>query len=383
MNNISKIKDKCVGCKSCEQICPKHCISMVDSKEGFWYPLVDEKNCVECGQCLKKCPTENLNLHRNKPKEVWAWRNKNDADIVKSASGGASDNFAREILKVDGVVYGAAYDEQLAVKHIEIVDDLERKKIQSSKYVQSDTVDSYSKVKRRLLEDKVVLYTGTPCQIAGLYAFLGGDQDNLYTVDLVCHGVPSPKFFKKYLEWQEKKLDGKLIYYNFRAKDKRGWGTQYLLKTKTKTKTKTLALDRYGRHFMDGDCYRESCYQCPYANMHRVADLTIGDFWGIAKSHPKFYSPKGVSSVFVNTEKGQKLFEKAKDDAYIVEATMAEGLQKQGNLKSPSRRPEVRNYFYDEIDKAGFVENIHVGLRLKDRIKAMIPANLICVLKRL
>ena len=138
---------------------------------------------------------------------------------------------------------------------------------------------------------------------------MGGNPENLYTVDLICHGVPSPKFFKKYLEYQNKQTAGRVIYFNFRSKDKRGWGTQYLLKTKTKTKTKTLSLDRYGKHFMDGDCYRESCYKCAYANTSRVGDLTVGDFWGIAKSHPSFNSPKGVSSVFVNTEKGQKLFE--------------------------------------------------------------------------
>lgn len=182
MENISRIKEKCVGCKSCEQSCPKHCISMGENKEGFWYPVVYEKNCVACGKCLKTCPAENIEQHRNMPQTVWAWRNKNDADIMKSASGGAADSAAKAVLQMGGVVYGAAYDEQLAVSHIEIESNAEREKIQSSKYVQSDPNDSYSKVKQRLAEGKKVLYTGTPCQIDGLYAFLGGDKPNLYTV---------------------------------------------------------------------------------------------------------------------------------------------------------------------------------------------------------
>lgn len=184
MENISRIKEKCVGCKSCEQSCPKHCISMEENKEGFWYPVVDEKNCVECGKCLKTCPVENAEQHRNTPQTVWAWRNKNDVDLMKSASGGAADSAAKAVLQMGGVVYGAAYDEQLVVSHIEIESNVRREKVQSSKYVQSDPNNSYSKVKQRLAEGKKVLYTGTPCQIAGLYAFFGGDKPNLYTVDI-------------------------------------------------------------------------------------------------------------------------------------------------------------------------------------------------------
>lgn len=273
--------------------------------------------------------------------------------------------------------------EQLTVTHIEIMNDAERNRIQSSKYVQSDPKDTYSKVKRRLMEGKTVLYTGTPCQIAGLYAFLGRDQENLYTVDLICHGVPSPKFFKKYLEYQNRQMKENVIYFNFRSKDKRGWGTQYLLKTKTKTKTKILSLDRYGKHFMDGDCYRESCYQCSYANTKRVGDLTVGDFWGIAKSHPRFNSPKGVSSVLINTEKGQKLFDMMRSLAEVEEATLEEGMVKQGNLVRPSSRPITRNTFYDGIDEMDFIENMKVGFQLQTRLKSMLPNKVIQMFKSL
>lgn len=385
MDNISIIQKKCFGCRSCEQVCPKRCISIKPSKEGFLYPVVDEEACVHCGLCLKACPTEQVKIHRNKPQSVYAFRNDNSEDIMRSASGGAADVAASAVLEQNGVVYGAAYDDDFVVRHIEVTDEIGKKKIQSSKYVQSNINDCYSKAKAALSSGKKVLFTGTPCQIAGLYAFLGGDNPDLYTLDLICHGVPSPKFFEKYLAYQKNKMNGDILYYNFRSKDKRGWGTQYLIKTKTKAKTKTkiLALDRYGKHFMDSDCYRESCYQCPYANVDRVADITVGDFWGIAKSHPAFDSPKGVSSVFINTEKGQHLFEQMKRFAEVEQATLEEGMVKQGNLVRPSGRPDQRDNFYEKIDENDFMETLRVGLEPKERIKSVLPVVVIRFLKKL
>ena len=278
MNNILKIQERCVGCRSCEQSCPKHCISFVEDKEGFLYPEVDDKKCIECKICLKVCPCENAKLHRSTPKKVWAWKSTKSADVMRSASGGAADSAAKTVLEMNGVVYGAAYDEKFVVSHIEVTDDEDRKKIQSSKYVQSDLKDCYTKIKKRLTQNRKVLFTGCPCQVAGLYAFLGGDKNNLYTIDLICHGVPSPKFLKRYLEYQSEKNGGQVNYLNFRSKDKKGWSTRIKIKTKKKTMEMPLVLDRYGKHFMEGDCYRESCYQCEFANINRVGDITVGDF---------------------------------------------------------------------------------------------------------
>lgn len=385
MDNISIVNEQCVGCRSCEQVCPVRCISIGENHEGFLYPLVDKDVCIRCGKCIKCCPVKNLDLHRNQPKEVWALTNTDIEDIMNSASGGASDILVRAMLENDGFAFGAAYDENLHVHHIEIETIDDAYKLQSSKYVQSDTEDVYTRIKNCLIAGEKVLFTGTPCQVSGLYSYFGGDKENLYTLDLICHGVPSPKFFRKYVEYEEKKLGGKLIYYNFRSKEKRGWGTQYLLKTKTKTKTKTniLSLDRYGKHFIESDCFRECCYKCPYSNTDRVGDITIGDFWGILKSHPDFFTPKGVSSVFVNTEKGEKLVNIIKKNGKVEKATLQEGMMKQGNLVRSSARPVSRDHFYDSIDEPGFIENLKVGLAIKDRVKSVIPASVVRIMKRI
>ncbi len=381
--NIAGIGLACTGCRACEQICPKKSISIVENEEGFLYPQVDEKTCVDCGLCLKKCAQAKADKEDCVPLGAYALKNKDAEELFESASGGASDVAAKAILEKNGVVFGAAYTEDLAVKHIAVENDGERYRLKSSKYVQSDSGDCYSQAKRALDRGKYVLYTGTPCQIAGLRSFLGRDYDRLYTIDLICHGVPSPLFFKKYVSYMGEKMGGRLIAYNFRSKEKRGWGTQYLAKTKTKTKTKTLALDKYGKHFMASDCYRECCYQCRYADINqRPADLTIGDFWAVDRYLPEMSSPLGVSSVLVNTQRGEELLKMMRKFAEVSPISLEAVLAKQSNLVGPTVRPDERDTFYIGIDKADFIHNIAVGIELKERIKALLPRAVITNIKR-
>ena len=383
MENISVIKEKCVGCRSCELICPKNCVELSPNQEGFLYPLVNNEKCIYCGLCMSSCPAIKENRHKNIPQSVWAFKNRDVSEIMNSASGGAADVATRVILQQNGIVYGAAYDEDFTVKHIGVTNNSEKNRLQSSKYVQSDTNNCYSKVKESLERGMKVLFTGTPCQIDGLYSYLHENNPNLFTLDLICHGVPSPKFFKKYLEYQDKKMKDKVIYFNFCLNYKRGWGTYYLIKTKKKAKTNLLSLDKYGKHFLAGDCYRECCYHCQYANIKRVGDITVGDYWGIIKSHPKFYSNKGVSCVFINTIKGSQLFEKMQMYGYVEQTTLDEGLLKQNNLVRPTPKPLIRETFYNNIDKDKYISKMKIGLQIKERIKSMLPQRYMLYLRQL
>lgn len=382
MDNIMKIGKACVGCRSCELSCPQTCIRFQPDQEGFLYPSVDETLCTQCGVCLRKCPAFDFKPQGRRPVRILGLENNDKKRIIQSASGGASDLFARSVIQAGGCVYGCAYTEQLEVKHIKVdkAEDLYR--IQSSKYVQSDVNDCYQSVKHELDKGRFVLFTGTPCQAAGLYQYLGvRSRDNLFTLDLICHGVPSPEFLKKYFEYQEKKLGEKLEHFNFRSKEKRGWGTQYLLKTKTKTERNLLSLDKYGKHFINGDCYRECCYECRYASIDRVGDITVGDFWGVEKINPGFASAAGVSAVLINSLQGNKLFERVKGQASVIETNLEAILPKQGNLQHPTGRPPGRDGFYERIQDEKFIDNLKVGVCLKERLKALLPGKLVQILK--
>ena len=402
MESIQVIGNKCVGCRSCEQVCPKLCIQIKANKEGFLYPDVDENLCVRCGICAKHCPAAigmqragegcgNIGMQdryadERKPLKAFGLKNKNQEQLFHSASGGASDVLARAVVNEGGSVFGCAWSPELKAEHVEIIREDELWKIQSSKYVQSDTGNTYSLVKERLNEGKKVLFTGTPCQVAGLYAFLGGkNYDNLYTIDLICHGVPSPKLLEKYFAYLEDVMGEKIETYNFRSKEKRGWGTQYRYRAETENKKRTglSVFDKYGAHFKKGYCYRECCYQCDYANLSRRGDITVGDFWGIDSVNSKFSSPMGVSSLLINTEKGLELMSKIKNRAEIVEVSVESVCLKQGNLREPAGRPDDRDTFYEQIDEADFVKNLKVGLQMKERIKAIIPRAVTVGLKRI
>ena len=383
--DITQVGIKCVGCRSCEQICSSKCISIRENTEGFLYPKIDYEKCIHCGLCFEHCPINTNNFFGNQSFASYGLRRKDAKKAIESASGGAANLAAECVIADGGGVFGCAYLDDLSVKHVFIKKASELCKIQSSKYVQSDLRNSYSLVRQLLEAGEIVLFTGTPCQIAGLYSFLNMKYEKLYTLDLICHGVPSPKLLKKYFEYCEKCLEEKILSYNFRSKDKRGWGLEIIIKIKTKTKIKTIPsfLDKYSNHFLKGDCYRECCYNCRFASSERVGDITVGDFWGIFKCAPEFYTKYGVSSVIINTQKGLELFEKMSKDAEVIDVTFDDIKLKQGNLSHPTPRPVKRNTFYDNIDCNSFFDDIKVGTCAKERIKLTLPPQLLIMLKKM
>ncbi len=319
-----QINDKvyCSGCYSCAEICPKSCIEMREDDEGFWYPFVKENECIKCGRCVVACPiiSKKKQVDEVEP-EAYAAYNKDFKTRLQSSSGGIFTLLAKNILAQGGVVFGATLTEDCkAVEHIYVEDKAQLFKLQGSKYVQSRIGHTYSLAKRILDSGRMVLFTGTPCQIEGLYSFLGKDYDNLITQDIICHGVPSPKVWKTWIEELEKKYKSEIETVLFRDK-KYGWSgysCKYSFKNKKQVRIKRSD-DLYMRAFLSDVILRPSCYNCAFKSVHRRADITLADFWGINHVFPDMNDNKGISLVLVHSLKGKKVWNEISEQMCIRE----------------------------------------------------------------
>lgn len=345
-------KFNCTGCSACMNSCPKNAIRMEYSREGFLYPKIDTDKCINCNLCKKICPV--LNTSKNISKNsCYVGYIKNDKVIMNSSSGGIFYVLANNILENNGIVIGAAFDKKNKLQHIAIEEKKEINKLMGSKYIQSNLNNIYSYIKERVKKRKI-LFVGTPCQVAGLKAFLKKEYDNLITVDLVCHGVPSPKLFEKYIKYIEKKNNDKLINYNFRDKST-GWDT-YSTKAKFKNKEiKELFSNNYYMNlFLSDNALRESCYNCNFKLGNKYSDITLGDFWGIKNYHKEMYNKKGTSAIIINTEKGSTIFDSIKDKLTYKQCNIEEIVNDNPSLKYSSKKNQNRETFYDDINRLEF-----------------------------
>lgn len=301
-NILCRVKSQnCCGCGACTNKCPVSAISMRENEEGFLAPAIDENLCTDCGLCAKACPALNVRYENTTEPECYAAAAE-DEIRMKSSSGGIFSLLAEHILDKGGYICGAAFDKDWSVRHIVIDNKQDLAKLRGSKYVQSDTENCYRETKKLLDAGKEVLFSGCPCQIAGLYSFLGKKYEKLFTVDILCHGTPSPGIWKKYL--RETFPHQKITGINFRNKEKIGWSCSHC--TFSLGDGNEVVSDDYTKMFHNAALMRPSCENCKHSKLPRPADITLGDWWGIDKYQSDINDNQGLSFVLLNNDKGKK-----------------------------------------------------------------------------
>lgn len=345
-------KNQCCGCMACEKICPVKAIKVQKDAEGFWYPVIDSTICINCQLCKKICKFQNEIPKQNKINSVYAVKNKNEVIRNKATSGGFFMSIAMYIIKNHGVVYGAAINNKLEVKHIRVTDMDNLKKISGSKYVQSNMEDIFESLSQDLKENKEVLFSGTPCQVDAIKSFLATKNiklDKLITCDIICHGVPSNKIFMEHINFLEEKYNKKIVSYQFRTKDY-GWighNEKAIFEDGTNTGDfKNKYMNIYKELYGSLNIIRPSCYKCPYASRNRISDITMGDFWGIDKVDKKFFDNKGISFVKLNTEKGENAFKQINQNLDYITNKIENC--KNPQLNEPTQKPKNRETFWKE-----------------------------------
>lgn len=379
---------------------------MEEDEYGFRYPVIDSTKCIECGLCKKVCAYQNAN-NDNEPMSAYVAQTKSDL-INKSASGGIFASIANEILKESGIIYGVSLEytcDKLFAKHVRITSNEELIKLQGSKYLQSDTGDTFKQVKEDLLNGRNVLYSGTPCQIAGLKSFLQKNYENLYCVDIICHGTPNNRFFQDYILSLEEKYNDKILDFKFRDKVG-GWGltanayTANAYTANAGNKIFPCEESSYYMYFLKSYTYRINCYSCKYANKHRSGDITIGDYWGVQLEHSEYFidnggdiNPRlGVSCIIVNNEHGKKLLGKYANSINLKDTSFDRVAKHNDQLRrpcdfNPKKRMEIlevyRNYGYDAVEKvySNYIREEKLKRTIKNFIKKVLPNFMVVKLK--
>lgn len=370
--NLAIDKSKCCACTACKNICPKQAIEMISDERGFLYPKIDEDRCIRCGLCEKVCFYNTgykvLDDHLNKI-GTYAVKHKDFNIRMNSRSGGIFTALSDYILDNKGVIYGVGYKENFIVCYKRAETKEERNKFRGSKYVQSELNDIFKQVKNDLEADKWVLFSGTPCHVAGLVKYLGKKKfEKLLLVDIVCHGVPSPKIFKDYILYIEKKYNNKVNNFDFRDKTF-GWEEHI---ESFNIKNKKYSSKIYTNLFYSHLGLRESCYNCLFTNLNRPSDITIADCWGIKQNRPDIDDNKGVSLVIVNTEKGKFIQENVVSNLECYSIDINDYMQPQ--LKEPNKRSEKVDVFWNDYLNNGFdyIVKKYGTVSLKNRIKRKI-----------
>lgn len=347
-------KKKCSGCTACYAVCPKQCIEMKADEEGFRYPAVDTEKCIRCGACERSCPILNPATEVPALQKAFLVQHKDDTVRLDSSSGGAFTAIASYVLSKGGVVFGAAYDEYFQVRHCYVENTAKLWKFRNSKYVQSDVGDCFREVRDFLRVGRWVCFSGTPCQIEGLNRFLGKQYEKLVLVDVVCHGIPSPLIWNRYLEYQrveEQKPD------NIRFRDKfygYKYSTMSLIKGGKNVYHAGSQLDPMLRAFFTDICDRPSCYACPFKKRYRVSDMTIWDCFSVYDFDKAMDDDKGTTRVLCHTEKAAMIMQGLEDVARCKEVPadkLVSGVKEM--YESVPMNPKREQFFADSERLSG------------------------------
>lgn len=368
MNNIEQLpKENCTGCGACMQICPKQCIDMTRSEEGFLYPKTDKNKCIECRKCLKVCPAYDR-LSTRIPIACFGAYNKNDDLRLKSSSGGIFIEIASYVIERGGVVFGVVFNDEWLPIHVSAKTLDEVYPMMGSKYVQSDTLFTYKECRDYLNSGRLVLYSGTPCQIAGLNKFLGKSYENLITIEIVCHGVPSPLYWQEYLsdirshnackipQCNTELVKRQDIIGNIKFRDKRaGWKKFSLVISTSKDfeieenilYKNTFDQDIFMRGFLNDLYLRQSCYKCPAKEFRSQSDFTLGDFWGVFKGLLQDYDDdRGFSLVTANTEKAHNICKILSSSTYFIPISYSDAIKSNENIVFQQKKnvDKIKNF---------------------------------------
>ncbi|MDR3050120.1 MAG: Coenzyme F420 hydrogenase/dehydrogenase, beta subunit C-terminal domain [Oscillospiraceae bacterium] len=376
--------DTCTGCGACLRACAAGALAMRRDGQGFACPARDMRACTGCGACRKICPVESAQTRLWLA--VFAARSLDEGIRGASSSGGAFTALAQGVLARGGVVFGAAWadgDPAWALAHAAAEDAASLARLRGSKYLQSDAVPSYAQVRDALRAGRSALFSGTPCQVAGLYVWLGGDQPGLLTVDLVCHGTPSPTVFAAYLQGLEAARGQRVTHYSFRDK-RRGW--QHFCAAARFAQGEDYVAgqdeDPYLRIFLQNVTLRPSCYACPYAGEKRPADITLGDLWGAERLLPEWDDDRGLSLILVNTEKGRQAMADAAPALWTQPVEARSFVRFNPCIERPVAPHPLRERFFRVFAKKGFDAAAQAALRSPGQARRLV-AKIAARLRRL
>lgn len=368
-------KEKCTGCTACIHICPQGAICMEPDGEGFFYPRIDQNKCIHCHLCEIICTAGRIeyDCDGDAAPPAYAAYNLNSETQRNSSSGGLFREIAAYVIGNGGAVFGAAFTDDHMVAHI-VVETLDAlRQLQGSKYVQSDMNSCYLQARQMLADGRLVLFTGTPCQIAGLKSFLRRDYENLITQDIICHGVPSPMVWKQYLRQAAADAHSGISNVNFRDK-KSGWNRYHVRigLMNGQERRKEFGEDLYMKGFLQDIYLRPSCYQCSFKTIRRYSDFTLADFWGIGHVCDEMEHRDGTSLVWLNSEKAEQIWEKIRENLRYAQVDLKEAIRYNSAAVSSAAKPQSRERFFELIENHSFNDAVNAVLPKRSMLNRIL-----------